>query len=160
MHSSHQLSALLVRQQQAMPLEQQHSKAAMPLVVQLSNQALLEVVSRVQGLEEDSGALGLLLAALPQLNLLDRQTLACGQCADDVTVTSVHQKCDIDHNRHCACNGTAVNHMYTACLLNKMSVLSLCCTTPLPCSFALLAVLALGQNQRKLIRVICKALPY
>ena len=33
LHSSHQLSALLVRQQQATPLEQQHSRAAMPLVV-------------------------------------------------------------------------------------------------------------------------------
>ncbi len=84
LHSNHRLSALLVRQQQAMPLEQQHSRAAMPLVVQLSNQALLEDLSRVQGLEEDLGALGLLLAALPQLNLLRRQILACGQCVDDV----------------------------------------------------------------------------
>jgi len=53
-------------------------------VVQLSNQALLEDLSRVQALEEDLGALGLLLAALPQLNLLRRQILACGQCVDDV----------------------------------------------------------------------------
>ncbi len=92
LHSSHQLSVLLVRQHQAMPLEQQHSRAAMPLVVQLSSQALLEGLSRVQGLEEGLGASGLLLAALPQLNLLRRPILACGQCADDVIVISAHKK--------------------------------------------------------------------
>jgi len=107
LHSSHHLLALLVQQQQAMPLVQQHSKAAMPLVVQLSNQALLEDLSRVQALEEDLGALGLLLAALPQLNLLHSRTLPCGPCADDFTVTSVNQKYVIDHKRHRACNCTA-----------------------------------------------------
>jgi len=96
LHSSHHLLALLVQQQQAMPL-----------VVQLSNQALLEDLSRVQALEEDLGALGLLLAALPQLNLLHSRTLPCGPCADDFTVTSVHQKYVIDHKRHRACNCTA-----------------------------------------------------
>ncbi len=121
LHSSRQLSGLLVRQQQAMPLEQQHSRAAMPLVVQLSNQALLEDPSRVQGLEEDLGALGVLLAALPQLNLLHRQILACGQCADNVIVISVHQMHDTDHNRHCACNCVQTNHMCTACLPNGLS---------------------------------------
>ncbi len=94
LHSSHQLSVLLVRQHQAMPLEQQHSRAAMPLVVQLSSQALLEGLSRVQGLEEGLGTSGLLLAALPQLNLLRRPILACGQCADDVIVISAHKKHD------------------------------------------------------------------
>lgn len=94
LHSSHQLLALLVQQQQAMPLEQQHSKVAMPLVVQLSSQALLEDLSRVQGLEEDLGALGLLLAALPQPNLLHRQTLACGPCVDDVTLRTKSVACN------------------------------------------------------------------
>ena len=118
MHSNHRLSALLVRQQQAMPLEQQHSKVAMLLVVQLSSQLLLADLSRVQGLEEDLGALGLLLAALPQLNLLRRQILACGRCADDVIVISVHQMCAIDRNCHCACNCTA-NKSYVHSMPSK-----------------------------------------
>lgn len=103
LHSSHQLLALLVQQHQAMPLVRQHSKAAMPLVVQLSNQALLEDLSRPQDLEEDLGALGHLLAPLLQLNPLHRQILACGQCADNASVKPVYQTYDIDNKRHCAC---------------------------------------------------------
>lgn len=84
MHSSHHLLSLPAQQQQAMPL-----------VVQLSNQALGKHLRRVHALQEDLEALGLLLAALPQLNLLHSQALACGICADDARAGIKSAACNL-----------------------------------------------------------------
>ena len=73
----------LEEQRQAMPLVLRHSKAATPLGLQPSKEAVLELRSRVQGLVEGLEVLGQLVAALPQSPLLRPALAACGACADD-----------------------------------------------------------------------------
>ena len=68
---------------QAMFLVLQRSKAAMPLGLQHSKEAVLELRRRVEGLVEGLAALGQLVAALPQSPLLRPALAACGACADD-----------------------------------------------------------------------------